>query len=183
MDAARAFQREAGAAPGVDLDAITDRMEVRRAVQRGDVQAAIERVNDLDPEILEERQELLFHLQQQRLIELIRAGDAAEALDFAAAQLAPCGEDHPAFLEELERTVALLIFEDPAASPMGDLLGPLQRQKTAGELNAAILAAQSQAREPKLPNLLKLLVWAQGQLGELAEFPKVTRFGGRRSGG
>lgn len=40
-------------------------------------------MNDLDPEILEEQQELFFHLQQQRLIELIRGGQLAEALEFA----------------------------------------------------------------------------------------------------
>ena len=44
---------------------------------------AIERVNDLDPEILEEQQQLFFHLQQQRLIELIRQGQLQEALEFA----------------------------------------------------------------------------------------------------
>lgn len=85
-------------------------MEIRRAVQSGDVETAIEKVNDLDPEILEEHSELLFHLQQQRLIELIRNGAVDEALEFAQEQLAPQGEDNPAFLQELERTVALLVF-------------------------------------------------------------------------
>lgn len=45
------FESESGTAPGVNLDAITDRMEVRRALQGGDVESAIERVNDLDPEV------------------------------------------------------------------------------------------------------------------------------------
>lgn len=40
-------------------------------------------MNDLDPEILESQQGLFFHLQQQRLIELIRQGQLAEALHFA----------------------------------------------------------------------------------------------------
>jgi hypothetical protein len=144
VDAARVFERESGTAPGVDLDQITDRMNIRKAVQRGDVEQvgwqrhavplrlqhraqgfskppdgwlagcpspagqglcqllpchvhttclhaprvrvplqAIEQVNDLDPEILEEQQELFFHLQQQRLIELIRQGQLQEALEFA----------------------------------------------------------------------------------------------------
>lgn len=47
-------------------------MEIRQAVQAGRVQEAVERVNDLNPEILEEKQDLFFHLQQQQLIELIR---------------------------------------------------------------------------------------------------------------
>ena len=52
-------------------------------------------------QILEEQQGLLFHLQQQRLIEMVRGGDAAGALAFAREYLAPAGEEHPEFLEEL----------------------------------------------------------------------------------
>ena len=40
--------------------------------------------------------------------------------------------------------MALLVFEDVKASPVGDLMEPGQRQKTASELNAAILSSQSQ---------------------------------------
>ena len=148
-----------------------------------------------------------------------------------------------------ERTVALLVFEDVKASPLADLMDVAQRQKTASELNAAILASQSQVgwvpwdgwvgalaagcslghrtakpgrlfkstaplnfltaslnpgsacaylctdvlccllrvcaclalprpalpqeAEPKLPNLLKLLIWAQKQLDEKALYPRV----------
>lgn len=45
-----------------------------------------------------------------------------------------------------ERTVALLAFEDATSAPMADLLDISQRQKTASELNSAILASQSLAR-------------------------------------
>jgi hypothetical protein len=51
-----------------------------------------------------------------------------------------------AFLEELERTVALLAFDDAASCPVKEvkeLLDNAQRQKTASELNAAILTSQS----------------------------------------
>jgi len=49
-------------------------MEIRSAIEKGDVDSAMERVNDLNPEILETNPTLYFHLQQQRLIELIRQG-------------------------------------------------------------------------------------------------------------
>ena len=58
-------------------------------------------LNLLLPQILEEKADLFFHLQQQRLIELVRAGKVEEALAFAQEFLAPCGEENPAFLEEL----------------------------------------------------------------------------------
>lgn len=132
VEAAESFHKESNTKPGVDLAAITDRMEIRKAVQSGDIQDAIERVNDLNPEvcylepflvaahsttctstaqcadrpsgvmqILEEQHQLSFHLQQQRLIELIRQGKTEEALEHAQEYLAPPGEEDPAFLEEL----------------------------------------------------------------------------------
>ena len=83
MEAAEQFQQESGTAPGVDLATITDRMVIRQAVQGGQIEEAIDKVNDLNPEILEHQRELYFHLQQQRLIELIKLGDADGALTFA----------------------------------------------------------------------------------------------------
>jgi hypothetical protein len=45
-------------------------------------------------QILEERAQLFFHLQQQQLIELIRAGNIEQALEFAQEYLAPRGEEN-----------------------------------------------------------------------------------------
>ncbi|CAL8469376.1 g8917 [Coccomyxa elongata] len=174
VEAAQTFEKESGTQPGIDLGAITDRMEIRKAVQSGNVEEAIERVNDLNPEILEEKQQLSFHLQQQRLIELIRQGKTEDALEFAQEYLAPRGEENPALLEELERTMALLAFEDTRSSPVADLMDISQRQKTASELNAAILSSQCQEREPRLPGLLKLLLWAQNQLDCKANYPRMN---------
>lgn len=50
VEAAQTFQQESLTQPGIDLAAITDRMEIRKAVQSGNVEEAIERVNDLNPE-------------------------------------------------------------------------------------------------------------------------------------
>jgi hypothetical protein len=49
--AAEEFCKEADLAPPVDLQTIGDRMNIREALQRGDVQEAITRVNDLNPEV------------------------------------------------------------------------------------------------------------------------------------
>ena len=51
MEAAQTFQQESLTQPGRDRAAITDRMEIRKAVQSGNVEEAIERVNDLNPEV------------------------------------------------------------------------------------------------------------------------------------
>ncbi|KAI8908819.1 CTLH/CRA C-terminal to lish motif domain-containing protein [Powellomyces hirtus] len=175
-DAAEKFSQESGLQPGIDLSSIQDRMSIRNAIQAGDIESAIERVNDLDPEILDTNPKLYFHLQQQRLIEFIKTGKIAEAIEFAQEELAPRGEENPEFLEELEKTMALLAFEETTASPLAYLVDYAQRQKTASELNSAILTAQCQEKDPKLPSLLKMLVWAQNQLDEKAFFPKINNF-------
>nr|VDC76623.1 unnamed protein product [Brassica rapa] len=196
VDAAAKFQRESGTkrilsfvlvffvkvlfffpygeTAEIDLATITDRMAVKKAVQNGHVEDAIEKVNDLNPEILDTNPELFFHLQQQRLIELIRQGKTEEALEFAQEELAPRGEENQAFLQELEKTVALLVFEDASNSPVKDLLDISHRLKTASEVNAAILTSQSHEKDPKLPSLLKMLIWAQNQLDEKAVYPHIN---------
>ena len=51
VEAARTFARESGTATTMDLSSIQERMEVRRAVQSGNVDEAIEKVNDMNPEV------------------------------------------------------------------------------------------------------------------------------------
>ncbi|KAG8856578.1 hypothetical protein FRB96_006338 [Tulasnella sp. 330] len=172
--AAEEFSRETGIPSAVELATIESRMCIREAVQRGDVEEAIERVNDLNPEILDSNPGLYFHLQQQRLIEHIRHGRVVEALSFAQSELAPRGEENPEYLSELERTMALLAFDidGPNVPPMiVELMGQNQRQKTAGELNAAILESLSQGKESKLVGLVRLMCWGEAMLEKRADFP------------
>lgn len=72
-------------------------------------------------------------LQQLHLIELIRNNRVEEALSFAQSHLSEAGEEDPTVLSELERTIALLAFDDPLNSPFGDLLQPSHRQKVITE--------------------------------------------------
>ncbi|XP_047052884.1 protein GID8 homolog [Lolium rigidum] len=176
VDAADRFRLESGTQTDIDLATITDRMDVKRAVQSGNVQEAIDKMNDLNPTILERNPQVYFHLLQQKLIELIRVGKISEALEFAQQELAPRGEKNQAFLKEIEKTVALLLFEDAENCPYGELLDVSHRLKTANEVNAAILTSQSQEKDPKLPSLLKMLIWTQDQLDEKAAYPRINNF-------
>ena len=49
--AAEEFSRDAEIKSPVDLESIESRMNIREALQRGDVSEAITLVNDLDPEV------------------------------------------------------------------------------------------------------------------------------------
>ncbi|KAK8941576.1 hypothetical protein KSP40_PGU012223 [Platanthera guangdongensis] len=66
VEAAEKFRMESGTQPEIDLATITDRMAVKKAVQSGNVQDAIEKVNDLNPEsilcVLEIQQSLLWFI-------------------------------------------------------------------------------------------------------------------------
>ena len=175
QEAAQRFEEESGTDAGVDFDAVSDRMSIRAAMQSGDIRQAVERVDALDGAILSSNPELTFKLKQQQLIELIRAGAIEAALAFAQAELAPLAEDNPAFLDDLERTMLLLAYEDTSRAPTASLLSQATRQQTASQLNAAILSAQNQEHEPMLPTMLKMLQWAQHELQQRhqQQFPQI----------
>ncbi|KIY65144.1 lish motif-containing protein [Cylindrobasidium torrendii FP15055 ss-10] len=174
--AAEEFSQEADIAPPVDFENIESRMTIREALQRGDVEDAVTRINELNPDLLDTNDALSFHLQQQKLIELIRQGRIVDAITFAQSELAERGQKSNEFLAELERTMTLLAFGNLGPSTptaISDLLSPAQRLKTAGEVNSAILESSSQGKEVKLVGLLKLMGWGEAMLEQHADFPKL----------
>ncbi|CAB3380190.1 glucose-induced degradation protein 8 homolog [Cloeon dipterum] len=175
-EAAEKFKQESGVEPTVDLNSLDHRIRVRDAIQAGNIQAAVAMVNELHPELLDNDRFLYFHLQQLQLIELIRAGRVEEALGYAQEHLCEAAEEDKAVLSELERTLALLGFEQPEQCPFSDLLQPAHRQKVASELNAAILRMEDQeATSPKLADLLRLILWAQEELDKKKiKYPKMV---------
>lgn len=194
-DAAEKFSREANVVPVGELAAIEERMQVRNAIQRGDIPTAIDKINELDPELLDSHPRISFRLQQQHLIELVRSGDIYTALTFAQEELAPRAGAHPEFLRDLERTMTLLVFNDSTttststgngASSTNSSGGTLQKHrelsdsahriKVANEVNAALLAIQSQENESKLPILLRLLHRLQENLALKLSFPRLVDF-------
>lgn len=175
-EAALKFQQEAGLTEPALSSSLDERILIREAVQNGRIQEAIALVNALHPELLDNDRYLYFHLQQLQLLELVRAGRAEEALAFAGATLAEAGAADRNALTELERSLALLAFPDPHASPFADLLLPSHSQKIASELNAAILKMEQQEyTSPKLCSLLRMILWAQNELDKNnIKYPKMT---------
>ena len=164
-ESAEKFRDETGILNNVELSGMDSRIKIQEAIQAGKVLEAISMVHQLHPELLDDDRCLFFHLQQQHLIDLIRESKVEDALKFATEQLAEGGAKSGLVLEELERTLALLAFEDPDKSPYGNLLSYSHRQKVASKLNAAILKAEhSDNTQPKLALGLKMVLWAQNEL-------------------
>ncbi|KAK9481357.1 CTLH/CRA C-terminal to lish motif domain-containing protein [Lipomyces japonicus] len=180
--AADRFAQEANLSHTVALDSISDRMQIRDAIHAGNVQGAIEKINELNPELLDANPELHFSLLRLQLIELIRncasAGPASKSsgsagvdiqpvLAFATTHLASRAQRNPAFLADLERTMALLCFprdNNHVPQQLAELLDPALRRHVAAKVNESILEAQGVMQEAKLRGLVRLWGWAENSL-------------------
>ncbi|KAJ5908891.1 hypothetical protein N7495_001573 [Penicillium taxi] len=166
--AAQKFAIEANIQIQTDLQSIEERVEIRTAIHTGNIQTAIERINESNPHILDENPSLHFALLRLQLVELIRTctatpdGDISPALEFATSQLAPRAPTNPQFLEDLESTLALLIFPSDNLTPsLASLLNPSLRKDIATQVNEAILQSQGASKEARLRNLVKLRAFAE----------------------
>lgn len=217
QDAAQKFAREAkvnlessglqnislpyssdGASDQAVFNSVHDRMVIRHLIHTGQIQPAIEKINDVDPELLDTHGDLHFALLRLQLIELIRAcnypstlpknhpliavaapGCIDPALEFATTHLARRAPANPKFLADLELTMALLCFppDDKALVPeLRNLMDVKLRQSVAREVNTTILARQGVAGEAKITNLVKLLAWGEQELAkESVVFPHLDR--------
>jgi hypothetical protein len=183
--AAATFERETGTPQILNPESTAVRMKIRNAIERdGNPAEAIDQVVDVNPEIVEERPELLFRLKKQEFIELVKQNRTDDALQFAEKELARRVEGEEGLLRELESAMALLMFEDPINSPLGHYLGDAYRQETADLLNASILASETRAGDgrSRLPSMLRLLLWLEARAEEVVK-KEIDAAGGEPSSG
>jgi len=166
--AADKFSKEANLKPLEQQESVILRNQIKHDIHLGSIQNAIEAVNELNPQILDSDPSLHFALLRLQLVELIRkcnatpGGDITPALTFATTQLAPRAPTNPQFLEDLERTMALLLFPPENLEPqLAALLHPDLRKSVADRVNKAILASQGQRRDAAIRNLVRLRAWAE----------------------
>ena len=87
-NAAQTFAKEAKSTPPVDLQTLEDRACIRVSIIGGNIAEAIDRINAMNTQLLQDDFNLRFRLQKQQLVELIRNKKAVEALQFAQKELA-----------------------------------------------------------------------------------------------
>ncbi|KAL8678958.1 MAG: hypothetical protein Q9224_001893 [Gallowayella concinna] len=183
--AASKFASEANIQPTPAVDSIQERVAIREAIYHGDIQTAIERINDLNPMLLEKDDALHFALLRLQLVELIRScgtkstDDCLPAINFATEELAPRASTNPDFLEDLERTMALLIFERKDLPPhLAALLEPKLRKDVAQRINEALLKEQGERTKAKLFDLVHLRAWSEQKAREARkDLPDHMGFG------
>ncbi|EXJ84810.1 hypothetical protein A1O3_05483 [Capronia epimyces CBS 606.96] len=194
--AAEKFAAEANIQPMADFSFIQERVQIRDSIYRGDLQAAIELINELNPELLDLDKKLHFSLLRLQLVELIRQSFTSsdpslvgKAIEFAQNHLAPYAPLDAQFKIDLERAMALLIVpkeswthaassgsSGPSTSQahddfgaLAELVDPSLRRKVAKDVNEAILQSQDQRREANIRYLVRARSWAE----QLAREKKV----------
>ncbi|KAK5059817.1 hypothetical protein LTR84_009700 [Exophiala bonariae] len=186
--AAQKFAAEANIQPKSDFSDIQERVQIRESIHRGDLQVAIELINELNPDLLDTDKKLHFSLLRLQLVELIRqsftSSDSAlvgEAIEFAQNNLAPYAPLDAQFKNDLERAMALLIVPkeswNQASSSrstgsatsqvqndfgaLAELVDPSLRRKVAKDVNEAILQSQDERREANIRYLVRARAWAE----------------------
>ncbi|KAG5518734.1 hypothetical protein PMAC_002703 [Pneumocystis sp. 'macacae'] len=167
-DAARRFVAEARLAAPAALADMHGRREIQDAIHRGDVEDAIRKINELDPQLLDERRGIHFMLLRLELIERLRRKqgreeDVGEILEFAGEHLAPRAGEDAGFLEDLESTMALLCFSGENVVPaLRPLLEMSLRKRVAAGVNEAILESQGHVQESRIKTLLLFYTETEG---------------------
>jgi glucose-induced degradation protein 8 len=119
-------------------------------------------------QILDQDSALRFNLLRLQLVELIRTctasptADISPALDFATTHLGPAASQDQQFLEDLEKTMALLVFpHDSLEPPLAALLQPGLRREVADKVNKAILDRQYQRKDAAIHQLVRMRAWSE----------------------
>lgn len=149
------------------------RVRVRGAIVDGKISDAIEALNAIDSDLLEERPELLFALRRQQLLNIIAESRIDEAISFAREKVVPLVDGHPERLSQLEEVMALLAFTDRKGSPLADLLGPDQRAKTAERINAELMERMCGRRASTLNEVLLCVAREHRMLAEASASPTI----------
>lgn len=167
--AAERFSREARLPLPEEGPSIQARKDIQQAIYSGSIQTAIEAINELNTQVLDGNPALHFALLRLQLVELIRTsysttpiGDITPALRFARTHLAPRAPTRPEFLEDLERTMSLIMFGPDNLKPqLARILHPDLRREVADQVNKAILESQSQRTEASIRSMVRLRAWAE----------------------
>lgn len=167
------FTKESNLSCEYDLSLLDKRMQIRTFIVNGQIDEAINQINNINSEILEKNPSIHFELEKQKLIEIIKSNKVEEAIAFAQNTLFPITVNNSKLLDELEKIMSLLAFDDIQSSPFKALGGVDQLKKLASIVNLQILASQMQPTDLILPLVMKLLKYSQMELKKEISFPEI----------
>ncbi|KAL3689657.1 hypothetical protein R1sor_015966 [Riccia sorocarpa] len=137
---------------------------IRGLIETGRIAEALDVINQSAPTLLEDPH-LLFRLQKQRFLELLRGGDPErqqQAIMCSRTTLGPCALNaYPEAYEEFKRILLALMFDkDDPDSPVADEWSEGKRAELAA-IVASTLKAQQHAYDPLFSLMLRYLISVQ----------------------
>ncbi|KAI1818473.1 ran binding protein in the microtubule-organising centre [Poronia punctata] len=167
-NAAAKFSLEANLPAQQPTAAIQMRLNIRMLIHNGEIEKAIQDLHEVYPSILDDDDTLLFALLRLQLVELIRDcnngpdRDVRAALKFAQTKLGPMAAANQAFLDDLEKTMSLLVFPQDKLEPsLAALLKPSFRREVADQVNGAISELQRQRDEAAIWQITRIRAWSE----------------------
>ncbi|KAK9834310.1 hypothetical protein WJX81_005519 [Elliptochloris bilobata] len=151
-----------------DIADARSRQAVAEAAAAGRVEEAVDMAEALVPGALAAQPAVLFRLHCQRFLELVRARDDEGAMRYGRSVLsgaAASDQDQ----ELLQDALSLLAYEEPEASPCGELLGAKAREDAAAALSAALLAHSGRSAQSALERCLAQLGAVRRELVQLGD--------------
>ncbi|XP_011099155.1 uncharacterized protein LOC105177636 [Sesamum indicum] len=135
--------------------------QIRRFLESGDIDSATDLLRTYAPAVLEDHR-LLFRLQKQKFIELLRRGtneDRDSAIKCVRTSLAPCALDaYPEAYEEFKHVLLAFIYDkDDQTSPVVNEWSERRRFEIAGLLSS-VLRAHLHAYDPIFSMTLRYLI-------------------------
>ncbi|KAM3583301.1 hypothetical protein VKS41_004216 [Umbelopsis sp. WA50703] len=145
----------------LQLDA---RKDLYYAIQNGDISIAMELLNKHFPVLIFSEsiasRKVLFRLNCQSYIEIVRSGETLDALKFAQTTLRSMSSElsnngTPEDIETLSSISSLIAYQNPSESPVGKYLEQAYRDETAEITNNAVLALANLPVETRLERIVK----------------------------
>ncbi|EGG16412.1 hypothetical protein DFA_09447 [Cavenderia fasciculata] len=134
------------------LDYIKNRQTILDLLLNGEIEKVIIELNRLYPDFLQKRKDILFKLQCQKFIEMIKHSPIEDTMAFGTKELY-------SFLPEYENSLheifSLIAYQDPFKSPVAHLLDKERREPIAKDLNCALLVYSNKPSTPILERVVR----------------------------
>eukprot|EP00877_Chromochloris_zofingiensis_P000059 jgi/Chrzof1/10053/Cz04g25140.t1 len=139
------MEQPMGVSDDPEVSSLACRNTVRQAILGGDVEAAVQLLQQHYPATLTSSSssladDLQFNLGCQRYIELLRQGQVNEAVLFAQTRLTEFQHKATHYEAQLRDVIALVAYERPEEGPLHYLLALSQREQVADVVNRAVLS-------------------------------------------
>jgi hypothetical protein len=148
-----------------ETEDIQARIRIVEYLKNGKIEDSLNLIKKAFPNIEKhpDWKDVLFQIQCLQFIELIRERKDKEALAFAG-ELGTYGFEGSKYMDTLQDVIALIAYQNPETSPVGNLMTQQHREEVAKLVNSTILVSLGMPSTTELEQLLRQLTLVQSLL-------------------